>query len=228
MINKRKFDIRCYAMITSINGKIQGYFYLDGYLRTTSKEFTVKEISNPLIHLTNDAIQKHSSEYGKFENGNKLSYREFQRYLDQHFPDKKVNFLCNILPNIKEIVKDSMKAAFMMIDKNRRLHCMEIFGYDFMIDNSFKSWLIEVNTNPCLELASPHLRTIIPAMVENAFKIAVDPLFPPPTGQYLDPLNNKFELIFSEDVDGAEVLTKISKPKELIEEFKQSEFLVFE
>ncbi len=49
-----------------------------------------------------------------------------------------------------------------------------------MLDDNFKAWLIEVNTNPCLELSSPLLARLIPSMVENAFRIAVDPLFPPP------------------------------------------------
>lgn len=206
LIYKRKFDIRCYAMITSINGVVQGYFYLDGYLRTTSKEYTCKEISNPLIHLTNDAIQKHSAEYGKFENGNKMSYREFQRYLDHHLPEKKVNFIMNILPEIKDIVRDTMKASFQTIDKNKRMHCMEVFGYDFMIDREFKPWLIEINTNPCLELASPYLRTIIPAMVENALRITADSIFPPPVGVNLDCASNRFELIFHQNVEGFEYL----------------------
>ena len=35
----RKFDIRCYSLITSVNGNLQGYWYSDGYLRTSSKEF---------------------------------------------------------------------------------------------------------------------------------------------------------------------------------------------
>jgi tubulin--tyrosine ligase len=30
-----------------------------------------------MIHLTNDAIQKYSENYGKFEPGNKLSFDEF-------------------------------------------------------------------------------------------------------------------------------------------------------
>ena len=35
-----------------------------------------------MIHLTNDAVQKKSDDYGKFEAGNKLSYLDFQKYLD--------------------------------------------------------------------------------------------------------------------------------------------------
>jgi glutathione synthase/RimK-type ligase-like ATP-grasp enzyme len=34
LINKRKFDIRCYSLITSINGNLCGYWYKDGYIRT--------------------------------------------------------------------------------------------------------------------------------------------------------------------------------------------------
>ena len=30
----------------------------------------------------------------------------------------------------------------------------KIFGLDFMIDEDFKVYLIEVNTNPCMEITS--------------------------------------------------------------------------
>lgn len=210
LINKRKFDIRCYAMITSVNGVIQGYFYEDGYLRTASNEFNIDDVSNLFIHLTNDAIQKHSTDYGKFENGNKLSYRSFQKYLDANYPN--IDFFSMILPKIKEIVRETIVASFMFIDKFKRMHCMEVFGYDFMIDSEFKPWLIEVNTNPCLELSSPYLRLIIPAMVENALKLVVDSVFPPPTGHFLDDvLVNRFELIFHQEKEGKEFLNTLSQ-----------------
>ena len=58
LINKRKFDIRWFALLTSINGKDQGYFYQDGYLRTAWKEYCPEDLEDKFIHLTNDAIQK--------------------------------------------------------------------------------------------------------------------------------------------------------------------------
>lgn len=45
----------------------------------------------------------------------------------------------------------TMNSVKNKINKNNRSNCFELFGYDFMIDNQFKVWLIEVNTNPCLE-----------------------------------------------------------------------------
>ena len=49
-----------------------------------------------------------------------------------------------------------------------------------MIDEDMKPWLIEVNTNPCLEMGCPLLHKIIPTVIENTFKLCIDPLFPPP------------------------------------------------
>ena len=71
-----------------------------------------------------------------------------------------------------------------------------------MIDDSYKVWLIEVNTNPCLELSCPLLGKIIPSMLDNAFRICLDPLYPPPLFYQSKKLAqdkselNKFELIF--------------------------------
>ena len=39
-----------------------------------------------------------------------------------------------------------------------------------MIDEDFKIYLIEVNTNPCLELSSTLLARLIPNMIENALR----------------------------------------------------------
>ena len=69
----RKFDIRCYALLQTVNGNLQGYYYNEGYIRTSCKEFTLKNVTNRMIHLTNDAVQKRSDDYGKFESGNKVS-----------------------------------------------------------------------------------------------------------------------------------------------------------
>lgn len=69
----RKFDIRHYIMISSINGKLRGYFYQGGYIRTTSYKYRLDD-NSPAVHLTNDAVQKYCKDYGRYEKGNKLSY----------------------------------------------------------------------------------------------------------------------------------------------------------
>ena len=48
-----------------------------------------------------------------------------------------------------------------------------------MIDENFKVYLIEANTNPCLEICSPLLARIIPELLDNSFRVAIDPLYQP-------------------------------------------------
>ena len=84
LYKNRKFDIRCFALTTTVNGNMQGYWYSDGYLRTSCREYNLKNATNRMIHLTNDAVQKKSEDYGKFESGNKVSYsfHNFKESLD--------------------------------------------------------------------------------------------------------------------------------------------------
>ena len=77
LFKQRKFDIRCYGMLTSVNGLLKGYFYDEGYIRTSCIEYNVDKLGNKLIHLTNDAVQKRAEEYGKWECGNKVSFKEY-------------------------------------------------------------------------------------------------------------------------------------------------------
>ena len=43
-------------------------------------------------------------------------------------------------------------------------------NYIYMIDEDFKVYLIEINTNPCLEISSTILARIIPNMIDNVLK----------------------------------------------------------
>jgi tubulin--tyrosine ligase len=62
--------------MTTVNGNLQGYWYNEGYLRTSSKDFNLKNVQNRMVHLTNDAVQKKSDDYGKFESGNKVKFEK--------------------------------------------------------------------------------------------------------------------------------------------------------
>lgn len=78
-----------------------------------------------------------------------------------------------------------------------------------MINSRFEVNLIEINTNPCLETSCTLLSRIIPSMMENAFRIGLDPIFPPPyqTNVMRHSISenavffNRFELIYDEIKD---------------------------
>lgn len=111
-----------------------------------------------------------------------MSYQEFQLYIDKTHPDLHVCLERDILPQINKLTTDIFRATFDKLDPKRRVNTFEWFGLDFMLDEEFKVYLIEVNTNPCLELSSPLLARLIPNALDNALKLVIDPLFPPPEG----------------------------------------------
>lgn len=77
LIHERKFDIRCWVLVTQ---EMKLYWFKEGYIRTSSSSFTMDSstISKRDIHLTNNAVQKYCDSYGRFEEGNQLSFPQFQ------------------------------------------------------------------------------------------------------------------------------------------------------
>ena len=80
-----------------------------------------------------------------------------------------------------------------------------------MIDRHFQPWLIEINTNPCLDCSGILLNRIIPYMVEQTFKLTIDLAHPPPThypntskhfASLVQLENFKYELIFDSQYEG--------------------------
>lgn len=153
-------------------------------------------------------FKNNDDDYGKYELANKLSYDDFQKYLDTHYNDLSIDFKRDLLSQIRMIITDSMRAVYKKIDPYQRSNTFEILGYDFMIDEDFKIYLIEANTNPWLDQWWPLLSRIIPSMLENAFLIGLDPLFIPPEGFLSKKLvvnemwkEIKFELVFDSTID---------------------------
>jgi tubulin monoglycylase TTLL3/8 len=85
----------------------------------------------------------------------------------------------DLFRQIERLVTDTFRAVYTKIDPSRVKNSFELFGYDFMIDDSFRVYLIEANTNPCLEISCPLLARIIPEVVDNTFTMTLDPLFQP-------------------------------------------------
>ena len=76
LVYQRKFDIRCWVLLDQDQNL---YLFKEGYIRTSAHEFGIDldNIDNAAIHLTNNAVQKQLDSYGKFEDGNQLSYKRF-------------------------------------------------------------------------------------------------------------------------------------------------------
>jgi len=65
------------------------------------------------------------------------------------------------------------------LNPGNRKNVFELFGYDFMIDEDFRVWLVEVNTNPFLGVPNKFIDDLLPKMLNEMMMIAVDPVYGP-------------------------------------------------
>ena len=84
--------------------------------------------------------------------GYAYSFQELQDYLDgkefkkQYPKAPKVNVLRDIIPVMKDMVIDSHCQFKLVNNPNGRKHSHQYYAYDFMLDDDFRVWLLEVNT----------------------------------------------------------------------------------
>ncbi len=64
--------IKCLLLLVFILIYIHAFICSEGYLRLSSEKYVLEDnsIENKFIHLTNNAVQKYSDNYCKYENGN--------------------------------------------------------------------------------------------------------------------------------------------------------------
>ena len=171
----RKCDMRVWVLV---NHNMKVYFFKEGHLKTCSISFDI-DSKNAFSHITNYSFQKYNEYFQKYEKGNEVPFHDFQKFIDEEYPEKNYKIKTNLYSQIKELVSISMKSVKEQLNKNNNSYQFEIFGYDFMLDENFNLFLIEVNTNPGIEESSPWIQIIIPRMLDDALRLTIDQLFYP-------------------------------------------------
>ena len=169
----RKCDMRVWVLVTQ---NLKVYFFKEGHLKTCSISFDINS-KDAYTHITNYSFQKDNEYFEKYEKGNEVPFYEFQKFIDKKYPEKNYKIKINLYSQIKEIVSISMKSVKDQINKNNNTFQFEIFGYDFMLDENFNLFLIEINDNPGLEESSPWIEKIVPRMLDDALRLTIDKLF---------------------------------------------------
>ena len=78
-----------------------------------------------------------------------------------------INIHEHIIPRIKDLIIDTYLGSKRSLNPNKRKNCFELFGYDFLIDEDIRTWLIEVNTNPYLGVPNDFIKKLLGEMVDD-------------------------------------------------------------
>ncbi|XP_077553749.1 tubulin monoglutamylase TTLL4-like [Haemaphysalis longicornis] len=162
LINGTKFDLRLYALVTSFD-PLKVYLFPDGLVRFASNKYSqeCEDLSDRYMHLTNYSINKKSASYtpgasGTDCQGHKWSIRALQRYLEALGVD-----FAGLWEQMVDIVVRTLACAEGPMNRliqrhtSSRYTCYELFGFDILLDDQLKPWLLEVNISPSLRSATP-------------------------------------------------------------------------
>ena len=128
LIAGRKFDIRSYVLVTHDR---RVFFHAESYVRTSSTPFSLDNLQDRCIHLTNDAVQKTAQHYEAFEDHNKLTMQQLQRILTEQ--GHKIDVENELYPQMRQAASHVFSAALAAMTSAQLNHCFELFGLDFMI-----------------------------------------------------------------------------------------------
>ncbi|XP_008578223.1 PREDICTED: probable tubulin polyglutamylase TTLL1 [Galeopterus variegatus] len=150
LIGGRKFDLRLYVLVSTYR-PLRCYMYKLGFCRFCTVKYTpsTSELDNMFVHLTNVAIQKHGEDYNHIHGG-KWTVNNLRLYLES---TRGREVTSKLFDEIHWIIVQSLKAVAPVMNNDK--HCFECYGYDIIIDDKLKPWLIEVTVTWAHTLALP-------------------------------------------------------------------------
>jgi tubulin polyglutamylase TTLL6/13 len=179
LLGSLKFDMRIYVLVTSID-PLRVYVNVEGMARFCTEPYAPGNLGSSFAHLTNFSLNKRSA---KFVIGN------HKRLLSSVFDElshKGVDTMA-LRREIEQIIRLTLLAGQGQIAamyrsatsaSDGKSRCFEILGFDILIDESRKPWLLEVNCMPSFGTGSQLDHDLKKQVISDALKIVdIQPSF---------------------------------------------------
>lgn len=184
LIDGFKFDLRIYVLVTSCD-PLRIFVYQDGLARLASEEYFKPNRRNAeqvYMHLTNYAINKSNKRFvnnKELKNDNVGHKRSLKAIWDvlqaqgadletltKEIDDIIIKTLCSVQPHLSHHYLASQP------DDLSKSMCFEILGFDIILDESLKPYLLEVNHSPSFNTDSPLDKHTKKDLIKDSLKLA--------------------------------------------------------
>ncbi|CDW75061.1 tubulin-tyrosine ligase family protein [Stylonychia lemnae] len=164
LVDNKKFDLRIYVMVTSVDPLI-AYIADEALVRFCTEDYQKPDRDNMhkiLQHLTNFSLNKLSDKYVNCQDINeqneatKRTLTALMQTLSTQGIDTDYLF-----EQIKDCCTKALIAIqpFVLREQEQMINmqkaqgdCFQILGFDIFIDDKLKAWLFEINDHPSLNI----------------------------------------------------------------------------
>lgn len=179
LIQGLKFDLRIYVLVTSYS-PLRAYVYREGLTRFASSPYSTEEehLRDAYRHLTNYSINKNAHNFmenQELENdnyGHKWSLSALNKHLQCVGVDSELMW-----SRIMDLIVKTLLAVEPCIASKTRettvhpSNCFEVYGFDVLVDDRLKPWLLEVNLSPSMKADSPLDWKVKSSLLSDAFNV---------------------------------------------------------
>ncbi|XP_054301637.1 inactive polyglycylase TTLL10 isoform X1 [Pongo pygmaeus] len=205
LLDGRKFDVRSYLLIACTTPYM--IFFGHGYARLTLSLYDPRS-SDLSGHLTNQDrpsghsgsqspgtvcpqfMQKKSPLYMLLKEDTVWSMEHLNRYINDTFWKARGLPKDWVFTTLTKRMQQIMAHCFLAAKP--KLECklgyFDLIGCDFLIDDNFKVWLLEMNSNPALHTNCEVLKEVIPGVVIETLDLVLETFRKSLRGQKMLPL----------------------------------------
>ncbi|XP_067447666.1 protein polyglycylase TTLL10 isoform X2 [Thunnus thynnus] len=194
LLKGKKFDVRSYLLIACTAPYM--IFFRHGYVRLTCDLYDPGS-NNLSAHLTNQYMQKKNPLYSQLKEDTVWSMESFNAYVNDRFQVAKGLPRDWVLGAFAKRMQQIMTQCFLAVKSKLdcRLGFFDLIGCDFMVDEDFKVWLLEMNCNPALHTNCEVLKEVIPSVVVETLDLTLEIFNKCRLRQRILPLANQREFV---------------------------------
>ncbi|KAL0477365.1 hypothetical protein AKO1_005827 [Acrasis kona] len=169
LVQKRKIDLRLYVLVTHREqGEI--YLYRNGMVRFASQDYhydpSTRHLSN--MHITNCSINRHNE--SAITN---MSIKE----LDSQLEPKRIDW-----EPVHHLIRCAVRSTILCpkfqneIYHSNKHRCFQLFGFDVLLDDQLRPYLLEVNNIPNMDAMSKNAGAVYQPDYDIKAKLLTDML----------------------------------------------------
>ena len=184
LINNLKFDLRLYVLLAGCS-PLRIYLHQEGLVRFATEPYTPPTPSNlasPFMHLTNYAVNKLHPAYIPSQSPDSSDSTSHKRSLHSLYTLlQSQGYDVNTLKReIEAVIVKTVVAVQPVLghiyrtckpEDVRNGCCFEVLGFDVLLDQELKPWLLEVNHSPSFAVDTPLDERVKRRVIEDAFQL---------------------------------------------------------
>ncbi|XP_073937732.1 inactive polyglycylase TTLL10 isoform X5 [Castor canadensis] len=201
LLEGKKFDVRSYLLVACAMPYM--VFFGHGYARLTLSLYDPHS-SDLSGHLTNQFMQKKSPLYVMLKEDTVWSMDRLNCYINDKFRKTKGLPRDWVFTTFTKRMQQIMAHCFLAVKS--KLECklgyFDLIGCDFLIDENFKVWLLEMNSNPALHTNCEVLKEVIPGVVMETLDLALETFQKSLRNQKMLPLLSQHRFVLLHNGEG--------------------------